>query len=149
LYRKRTKKTTAKVGRKKAKAAATTAEATTPRTRATLKKEAAEKARREAEEAELRAAEAREAAKRAAREEAQATNEVIEAMALQVRHPDPPTEPTTARRYTSSSTNTEINVHFNLDNSPSLIKLYFAKVLICTRSTRCTASSSASNKDDS
>jgi hypothetical protein len=149
LCRKRTKKTTTKVGRKKAKAAATAAEATTPRTRAALKKEAAEKARREAEEAELRAAEAREAAKRATREEAQAADEVIEAMALQVWRPDPPTEPTTARKYTSSSTNTKINVRFNLDNSPSLIKLYFTKVLICIRSTRCTASSSESNQDDS
>jgi hypothetical protein len=90
------------VGRKNANTAAAIAEATTPRTRVALKKEAAEKERREAEEAELRAAAAREAAKRAAREEAQAANEVIVAMALEVHVPDPPIEPTTARRYTSS-----------------------------------------------
>jgi hypothetical protein len=99
------------VGRKKANTAAATAEATTPRTRATLKKEASEKARREVEEAELRAAAAREAAKRAARKEAHAADEVIVAMTLEVHVPDPPIAPTTTRRYTSSSTNTEINLH--------------------------------------
>jgi hypothetical protein len=99
------------VGRKNANTATAIAEATTPMTRATLKKEAAEKVRREVEEAELRAAAAREAAKRAAREEAHATDEVIVAMTLEVHVPDPHIEPTTARRYTSSSTNTEINLH--------------------------------------
>jgi hypothetical protein len=73
--RKRTRKTTTKAGRKKAKKG-TGADATlTPRTRGALAKEAAAKARREAEEAELKAVVAKEVAQAAAREELQATRD--------------------------------------------------------------------------
>ena len=119
--RKRAKKTTVKVGRKKAKKGTTTEEAPTPRTRAAVAREAAAKAKREAQEAELKAAVAREAAEAAAREEAQAARnefsatqaheEVMEVMALEVVVPESAIQATTARRYCSSSTPSEVHVY--------------------------------------
>ena len=130
--RKRAKKTTVKVGRKKAKKGTTTEEAPTPRTRATVAREAAAKAKREALELELKAAAAREAAQAAARKEAQATQaaaaskeaeaaqardefsatqaheQVMEVMTLEVQLPKTTLQTTTARRYCSSSTDSMI-----------------------------------------
>ena len=81
--RKRAKKTTVKVGRKKAKKGTTTEEAPTPRTRAAVAREAATKAKREALELELKATAAREAAQPAAREEAEAAQAAVAREAAQ------------------------------------------------------------------
>lgn len=81
--RKRTKKSNAQVGRKKANKGVAGDEAVTPRTRRAMAREAAAKARREAEEAELKAAAAREAAQAAAREEIEATRNELSAIHAQ------------------------------------------------------------------
>ena len=116
--RKRTKKTTVKVGRKKTKKGTTAEEAPTPRTRAAVAREAATKVKREALEVELKAATTREAAQAAARKEAeaaqaaaardefsatQAHEQVMEVMPLEVELPEIAIQTTTARRYCSSS----------------------------------------------
>ena len=82
--RKRTNKTTVKVGRKKAKKGTTAEEAPTPRTRAAVAREAAAKAKREDLELELKAATAREATQAAAREEAEAAQAAAAREAAQV-----------------------------------------------------------------
>jgi hypothetical protein len=108
--RKRTKKSNAQVGRKKANKCAGGDEAVTPRTRRAMAREAAAKARREAKKAELKAAAAREAAQTTVREEIEATRnelsaihaqeDVLDMMPLEVHVQ----ETTTARRYAIEST---------------------------------------------
>jgi hypothetical protein len=107
IYRKRTKKTNVKVGRKKAKKATGGDEAIgTLRIRGALTREAATKVKREAAATELKVTTAREAATKvaieaAAREEAEAEaqQEVMEVMALEVHIPK---TYITARRYCCS-----------------------------------------------
>jgi stress response protein YsnF len=81
FFRKRTKKTAVKVGRKKAKTcneASSAAEVPTPRTRAVVAREAAAKAKRDAEDAELKAASAREVAQAATRDEEVAARALVQ-----------------------------------------------------------------------
>jgi stress response protein YsnF len=79
VFRKRTKKTSVKVGHKKAKTTneASMPEVPTPRTRAAVAREAAAQAKRDAEVAEMKAAAAREVAQAAARDETLAARALV------------------------------------------------------------------------